>query len=117
MQAFRVKEIKVVDAGGLAGPATKTLREYERWSVDKREVVEQVRRFFEIEMSSPKALQTVDFDAIVVVDEDGAEIARFSVSDFWIREWRDVALGLAGQAGNAVANAASIRERLDVGGV
>lgn len=95
MQPYRVKEIRIVDAGGLAGPETKTLREYERPSADRGEVVEQVRRFFEIEMSSPRALQTVDFDAIVVIDPDGAEIARFSVADFWIREWRDVAFGVA----------------------
>ncbi|RTL85051.1 MAG: hypothetical protein EKK29_12485 [Hyphomicrobiales bacterium] len=94
MQPYRVKEIRIVD-GGVAGPETKTLREYERPSADRSEVVEQVRRFFEIEMSSPRALQTVDFDAIVVIDPEGAEIARFSVADFWIREWRDVAFGVA----------------------
>lgn len=83
----------MVEVGGAAPAAAKTLREYERPAADKTEVVEQVRRFFEIEMSSPKALQTVDFDAIVVIDPEGREIARFSVSDFWIREWNDVAFG------------------------
>ncbi len=93
MQPYRVKEIKIVDADGLAGPEMRTLREYERPSADRGEVIEQVRRFFEIEMSSPKASQTVDFDAIVVIDPEGMEIARFSVPDFWIREWRAVAFG------------------------
>jgi hypothetical protein len=46
-----------------------------------------------MEMSSPKAPQTVDFDAIVIVNSKGLEIARFSVSDFWKREWNDVDFG------------------------
>lgn len=95
MQPYRVREIKIVEAGGLVPAETKTLREYERPAADKTEVIEQVRRFFEIEMSSPKAIQTVDFDAIVVVDPSGAEVARFSVQDFWIREWNEAAFGVA----------------------
>lgn len=103
MQPYRVKEIKIVEAEGVAGPEMKTLREYERPSADRGEVIEQVRRFFEIEMSSPKASQTVDFDAIVVIDPDGIEIARFSVPDFWISEWRAVALGVAEPAAESHA--------------
>jgi hypothetical protein len=104
MEPYRVREISITQRGD-APSETKILREYERPSADKAEVIEQVRRFFEIELSSPKALQTVDFDAIVVVDPRGAEIARFSVADFWMREWKDVAEGV-GDRGRAVGSAA-----------
>jgi hypothetical protein len=91
MPHYQVREVKIVDPSG--GELTEALlREYERQSTDNASIIEQVRRFFEIELSSPKALQTVDFDAITVIASNGSEIARFDVSDFWCREWRDSAL-------------------------
>jgi hypothetical protein len=85
MGAYRIREVKIVDQ--VDGPAKlAVLREYERDSDSERAVVEQVRHFFELEMLSPKALQIVDFDALIVVDSCGAEIARFTVSDVWKRE-------------------------------
>ena len=92
MEVYRVREVKIIDTGD-DGIKLKPLREYERQSSDQAGIIEQVRHFFEMEMSSPKAPQTVDFDAIVIVDSNGVEIARFSVSDFWNREWNDVAFG------------------------
>ncbi len=90
MPNYQVREVKIIDRSG--GELTEALlREYERQSADNASIVEQVRRFFEIELSSPKALQTVDFDAITVIASNGSEIARFNVSDFWCREWRDSA--------------------------
>jgi hypothetical protein len=50
-----------------------------------------VSRFFKMELSSPKALDVVDFDEVIVLDEKGAVIARFGVADFWAREWNAVA--------------------------
>ena len=92
MEVYRVREVKIIAAGD-EGIKLKPLREYERQSSDKAGIIEQVRHFFEIEMSSPKAPETVDFDAIDIVDANGEEIARFSVSDFWQREWNDVEFG------------------------
>ncbi len=89
METYRVREVKIIDAGD-GGIKLKPLREYERESSDRASIIEQVRRFFEMEMSSPKAPQTVDFDALIIVDQQGAEIARFSVSDFWMSEWTKV---------------------------
>jgi hypothetical protein len=94
MEVYRVREVKIIDAGD-DGIKLKPLREYERQSSDQAGLIEQVRRFFEMEMSSPKALQIVDFDALIIIDSNGVEIARFSVSDFWNREWNDVASGTA----------------------
>jgi hypothetical protein len=88
MPNYRVREVKTIDPGQ-GGATEKPLREYERQSSDDACMTAQVRHFFEMELSSPKAPQTVDFDAIVVTDADGLEIARFSVSDFWCREWKD----------------------------
>jgi hypothetical protein len=95
MGVYRVREVKIIDSGD-DGIKLKSLREYERQSSDQAELIEQVRHFFEMEMSSPKALQIVDFDAVIIIDSNEVEIARFSVSDFWYREWNDVASG-AGQ--------------------
>jgi hypothetical protein len=92
MEVYRVREVKIIDTGN-DGIKLKPLREYERQSSDQAGIIEQVRHFFEMELSSPKAPQTIDFDAIIIVDANGAEIARFSVSDFWMREWNDVAFG------------------------
>ena len=92
MEVYRVREVKIIDAGD-DGIKLKPLREYERQSSDRAGLVEQVHHFFEMEMSSPKALEIVDFDALIVIDSNGAEIARFSVSDFWKREWNDVNSG------------------------
>ena len=94
MKVYRVREVKIIDAGD-DGIKLKPLREYERQSSDPAGLIEQVRLFFEMEMSSPKALQVVDFDAVIIIDSNGVEIARFSVSDFWNREWNDVASGAA----------------------
>jgi len=85
MGAYRIREVKIVDQ--VDGSAKlEVLREYERDSDSERAVVAQVRHFFELEMLSPKALQIVDFDALIVVDSCGGEIARFNVSDVWKRE-------------------------------
>ncbi|HEY8006090.1 MAG TPA: hypothetical protein VIE66_04640 [Methylocella sp.] len=92
MGVYRVREVKIIDSGD-DGIKLKSLREYERQSSDQAELIEQVRHFFEMEMSSPKALQIVDFDAVIIIDSNEVEIARFSVSDFWYREWNDVASG------------------------
>jgi hypothetical protein len=95
MDVYRVREVRYVDSG--TGSVTlKPLREYEREASDTKSIVEQVRRFFEMEISSPKALLTVDFDALIIVDSKDVEIARFGVSDYWMREWREVAKGVAG---------------------
>jgi hypothetical protein len=92
MEVYRVQEVKIIDAGD-DGIKLKPLREYERQSSDQAALIEQVRRFFEMEMSGPKALQMVDFDALIIINSTGVEIARFSVPDFWMREWNDVASG------------------------
>jgi hypothetical protein len=96
MDLYRVREVKLIDRAD-GGVLLKPLREYEQHAFTQSAIIEEVRRFFEMEMSSPKALQTVDFDAIVIVDAAGAEIARFSVSDFWKKEWEDVAFGMSAQ--------------------
>ena len=98
MGVYRVREVKIIDSGD-NGIKLKPLREYERQSSDQAGLIEQVRHFFEMEMSSPKALEVVDFDALIILDPNGAEIARFSVSDFWKREWEDVASGGAAPFG------------------
>lgn len=102
METYRVREVKFTDAGD--GVLLKPLREYERQSSDKAGLIEQVRHFFEMELSSPKALDVVDFDAVVIVDESGAEVARFSVSDFWKQEWNAVAAN--GDAATRLARSA-----------
>ncbi len=90
MEIYRVQEVKMSDSGG-DSIKLQPLREYERQSSDQAGLIEQVRHFFEMEMSSPKALEVVDFDALIIINSSGAEIAHFSVPDFWIREWKDVA--------------------------
>jgi hypothetical protein len=98
MDLYRVREVKFIDAGE-GGITLKALREYEQHAFTQAAIIEEVRRFFEMEMSSPKALQTVDFDAIIIVDANGAEIARFGVSAFWQKEWEDVAFGPSVETG------------------
>lgn len=90
MPNYRVKEVKIFDIGQDIG-TEKLLREYERQSPDHACMIALVRHFFEMELSSPKAPQTVDFDSIVVTDARGLEIARFNVFDFWCKEWKDSA--------------------------
>ena len=85
MGVYRIKEVRIRDQADGSGKV-ETLREYERDSDSERAIVEQVRHFFELEMLSPKAPQTIDFDALIVVDSYGKEIARFNVSDVWRRE-------------------------------
>jgi hypothetical protein len=85
MEVYRVREVKIIDTGD-EGIKVNPLREYERQSSDQAGIIAQVRRFFEMEMTTPKAQQTVDFDALIIIDSNGIEIARFSVSDFWSRK-------------------------------
>jgi hypothetical protein len=85
MGAYRIREVRIVEQADGSGKV-ETLREYERDSDSERAIVEQVRHFFELEMLSPNAAQTVDFDALIVVDSCGSEIARFNVLDVWRRE-------------------------------
>jgi hypothetical protein len=92
MEVYRVREVKIPESG----EGVKLLREYELPAFERAAIIQQVRRFFEIEMMSPKAPQTIDFDALLIVDSSGAEIARFSVSDFWKREAYAVDTGDAG---------------------
>jgi len=85
MGAYRIREVRTVEqAEGSA--KLQILREYERDSDSERAIVEQARHFFELAMLSPEAPQTIDFDALIVVDAGGGEVARFNVSDVWRRE-------------------------------
>jgi hypothetical protein len=95
MDLYRVREVRLIETGD-GGFKLKPLREYEQHAFTQAAIIEEVRRFFEMELSSPNALRTVDFDAIVIVDAAGTEIARFGVSDFWKKEWEDVAFGANG---------------------
>jgi hypothetical protein len=103
MDLYRVREVRFIDTGDGA-IKLKPLREYKQHAFTQAAIIEEVRRFFEMELSSHKALQTVDFDAIVVIDAEGAEIARFSVPDFWKKEWEDVAFGVRAPSGPKVQN-------------
>ena len=90
MAIYRVREVKFIETEG-GHVKLKPLREYERESSDAASVIAEVSRFFEMELSSPKALDVVDFDEVIVLDEKGAVIARFGVADFWEKEWNAVA--------------------------
>jgi hypothetical protein len=90
MPIYRVREVKFIETEG-GHVKLKPLREYERESSDAASVIAEVSRFFEMELSSPKALDVVDFDEVIVLDEKGAVIARFGVADFWEKEWNAVA--------------------------
>jgi hypothetical protein len=90
MPVFRIREVKFIETEG-GHVKLKPLREYERESSGAASVVAEVSRFFEMELSSPTALDVVDFDEVIILDEKGAVIARFGVADFWEQEWNAVA--------------------------
>jgi hypothetical protein len=85
MAIYRVREVKILELDGGVEKITP-LREYELDSADARAAAEEVRHFFEVEILSLKAPQKIDFDALVVLDSRGVEVARFRVSDVWKRE-------------------------------
>jgi hypothetical protein len=85
MPLFRVREVRLLEVEGCVEKVTP-LREYELDSADARAAAEEVRHFFEVEILSLKAPQKIDFDALLVVDSSGNEVARFRVSDVWKRE-------------------------------
>ncbi len=85
MANYRVREIKIIEAGNEA-EQIKPLREYELVSGDEHAAIEEVRHFFEVEIVNLRTPQTIDFDALVVLDSTGVEVARFRVSDVWKRE-------------------------------
>lgn len=84
MALFRVREVRIVEDA--AKETVTPLREYELASASASAVIEEVRHFFEIEILSLRAPQKIDFDALLVVDASGVEVARFKVSDVWRRE-------------------------------
>ncbi len=90
MAMYRIREVKFIETEG-GHVKLKPLREYERESSDPASVIAEVSHFFEMELSSPKALDVVDFDEVIILDEKGAVIARFGVADFWEKEWNAVA--------------------------
>jgi hypothetical protein len=85
MAIYRVQEVKILELDG-GVEKISPLREYELDSADARAAAEEVRHFFEVEILSLKAPQKIDFDALVVLDSRGVEVARFRVSDVWKRE-------------------------------
>ena len=85
MTIYRVREVRILEIDGGVEKITP-LREYELDSASEPAAVEEVRHFFEVEILSLKAPQKIDFDALVVVDSRGVEVARFRVSDVWKRE-------------------------------
>jgi hypothetical protein len=85
MAIYRVREVKISEIEGCVERVIP-LREYELASSDARAVAEEVRHFFEVEILSLKAPQKIDFDALVVLDSRGFEVARFKVSDVWKRQ-------------------------------
>ncbi|MBM3553056.1 MAG: hypothetical protein FJX45_15145 [Alphaproteobacteria bacterium] len=90
MAIYRVREVKFIETEG-GHVKLKPLREYERESSDAASVIAEVSHFFEMELSSPKALDVVDFDEVIILDDKGAIVARFGVADFWVQEWNAVA--------------------------
>ncbi len=85
MAIYRVREVRIVELDGGVEKITP-LREYELGSDNPQAAAEEVRHFFEVEILSLKAPQKIDFDALVVVDWNGTEVARFKVSDVWMRQ-------------------------------
>jgi hypothetical protein len=85
MAIYRVREVKISEVEGCVEKVTP-LREYELESADARAAVEEVRHFFEVEILSLRAPQKIDFDALLVVDSNSVEVARFKVSDVWMRQ-------------------------------
>ncbi|MGJ0395269.1 MAG: hypothetical protein ACR65U_03430 [Methylocystis sp.] len=90
MPTYRIREVKFIETEG-GHVKLKPLREYERESSDAASVIAEVSHFFEMELSSPKALDVVDFDEVIILDDKGAIVARFGVADFWVQEWNAVA--------------------------
>jgi hypothetical protein len=89
MATFRVQEVRTVElAIEPEGGVEKfvPLREYELHAVNEAAAAEEVRHFFEVEILSLRAPQKIDFDALVVLDAKGGEVARFKVSDVWMRQ-------------------------------
>jgi hypothetical protein len=85
MAIYRVREVRILELDGGVEKITP-LREYELDCASEPAAVEEVRHFFEVEILSLRAPQKIDFDALVVVDSNGIEVARFRVSDVWKRE-------------------------------
>ncbi len=85
MAIYRVREVKILEVEGCVEKITP-LREYELDSVDAHAVAEEIRHFFEVEILSLKAPQKIDFDALLVLDANGVEVARFRVTDVWMRQ-------------------------------
>jgi hypothetical protein len=85
MAIYRVREVRILELDGGMEKIT-ALREYELDSAGARAAAEEVRHFFEVEILNLKAPQKIDFDALVVVDSKGFEVARFKVSDVWMRQ-------------------------------
>ena len=81
MATYRVREVRIFELDG-GVEKISPLREYEFDSAGEPAAVEEVRQFFEVEILSLKAPQKIDFDALVVVDSRGVEVARFKVSMF-----------------------------------
>lgn len=84
MGIYRVQEAKIIDEGH--GEIKRTLREYDLGAHSDAAAIEEVRHFFEVEILNLKAPQKIDFDALVILDVQSNEIARFIVSDVWRRE-------------------------------
>lgn len=85
MAIYRVREVRILEIEGGVDRVTP-LREYELVSADASAAIEEVRHFFEVEILSLRAPQKIDFDAVLVVDSNGVEVARFRVSDVWLRQ-------------------------------
>jgi hypothetical protein len=85
MATYRVREVRILELDGGVEKITP-LREYELDSADACAAAEEIRHFFEVEILSLKAPQKIDFDALLVLDSNGIEVARFTVSDVWKRQ-------------------------------
>lgn len=85
MATFRVREVRILELEG-GVEKINPLREYELDSADSCAAAEEIRHFFEVEIMSLKVPQKIDFDALLVLDSNGVEVARFTVSDVWKRQ-------------------------------
>jgi hypothetical protein len=85
MAIYRVRETRLVEADS-GSEKLIPLREFELMAVDQHAAIEEVRHFLEVELLNLRNRQTVDFDALIVLDEDRVEVARFNVADVWKRE-------------------------------
>ena len=86
MGLFRVREVRLLEDGSAGERAKCTSRIRVGFRRREPAAAEEVRHFFEVEILSLKAPQKIDFDALVVVNSKGIEVARFTVSDVWKRE-------------------------------